>query len=149
MAKKSVERRCVRVALTTWLNARGWTTVDYAEGFQSSATIFVPLVAVHFLPGNVKPFQIGNTTEKLYNRVVQVDCYMESEDRADGIMDDVMDFFDVTPIAIVDHNSTTLGSIICQDSESIYGEKLRPNLSEPKILWWRSIIRCTMEAHYF
>lgn len=149
MAKKTLERRCVRVALDTYLDSRGWNDLVFKEGFRNEETIDPPIIAVHFLPTKGKAFQLGNTAERLYSRVVQVDCYMENENRADSVIDDIMDFFDLSPVAIVDSGSTVLGSIICQDSESIYGEIFKPNLTSPKLLWWRGIVRATMEAHYF
>ena len=149
MARKYFERRSFRNELSTYLTSKGWTDVTYKEGFQGDTTISIPTVAIHFLPGSNKAFQLGSTGERLFKRVIQVDAYMESEPRADSISDDIMDFIDYTPVSIIDNTSAVLGSLICQDSESIYGETLKPILTDPKLLRWRGVVRATLEAHYF
>jgi hypothetical protein len=149
MARKYYERRSLRNALNTYLTSKSWTDITYREGFANEETITVPLVAVHFLPTNSVPLQIGSGSEKLFKRVVQIDAYMESEPRADAICDDIMDFLDIVPVSIVDATSAMLGSLICQDTGSIYSETFAPILPNPKVIRWRGIVRATLEAHYY
>ena len=148
-AKEYYERRSFRTTLKTYLESKGWpTTMRYEEGFQTDETISVPLVAVHFLPTRSAPVQLGNTTEKAYVRIIQVDCYMESEPRAQAINDNIMDFMDEVPIIILNESAAILGSLICQDTASINSEVLTPNLGNPKVTRWRGVSRGTYEAFY-
>lgn len=149
MARKYFERRSLRNELSTYLTGLGWSDVTYREGFQNEETVSIPSVAVHFLPGNNKAFQIGDTGERLFKRVVQIDCYMETEHRADAIADDIMDFFDLESVDIINNVSANLGALVCQDTESIYSDTMRPIMENPKLLRWRSIVRATLEAHYY
>jgi hypothetical protein len=152
MDRTTLESRAFRTQVKAYLESQGWTgesQLRYEEGFQTDATITVPMVAIHFLPSNSKALQLGNIDDKTFRRFIQVDCYMESEDRAGRIMDDVMDFMDLIPIAIVDLMTTdNVGSLICYDTDTISGEILSPNLNVPKVNRWRSIIRGTFEAFY-
>ena len=148
-AKTYYERRSFRNALKTYLESKGWPNdINYREGFKSGATITIPAVSVHFLPSNKHALQLGPSGEQTYRRIIQVDAYMESEDRAGAISDDVMDFMDVVPIDIVNESSVSLGSLICFDTDSIYSEILPPILNNPTIIQWRGVSRGTFEAHY-
>jgi hypothetical protein len=150
MAREVLERAALTSALNTYLDGRGWTDVTFKEGFDIETTIDPPLVAVHFLPTNAETLQIGNVEDKLFRRVVQFDAYMENELRASAIQDDIMDFADLIPVIITDplQNALVVGSLICQDNDSIYGENFAPILTDVKVKRWRSIVRATYEAHY-
>lgn len=149
-AKTYFERRSLRNALEQYLVAAGWAGTNaptYGEGFQSDETIGTPLVAITIVRPVRVSLQLGNG-EKMFNRTIQIDCYMETEPRAMAITDDISDFMDVIPINIVDNASVVLGSLICQDTESIYSEILPPILNNPKVIRWRGIVRGTYEAFY-
>jgi hypothetical protein len=150
MATSRFEKRSLRTALDTYLTSLGWTDLRFAEGFKAEDTITNPLVAIRFVPQTVRNLQLGRVTnqDRLYVRRVQIDCYMENEARAEDIMEDVMEFADIVPITITDMNSNVLGSLICYNTEEIYGETLPPMTTQPKLLRWRSIVRWEAEAHY-
>lgn len=149
MSSKKLEIRSLRNSLTTYLASASWTGLQFSEKFGED-TVTVPLIAIHYLPSAGKNLQLGGKgNEKLYQRVIQIDAYMETEDRADAIVDDVMDFFDLVSVVIVDQSNQPVGSLICQNSDTIYGDTLAPILDNPKVTRWRGIIRATVEAHYF
>jgi hypothetical protein len=149
MARKISERKAVRDALETYLISKGWV-VTYREGFPVGNQVVVPMVAVHFVdPQRALSLQLGRTQEKLYSRDLQFDCYMDSENKADSIADDVMDFVDEVPIYIVDKMSgLTVGSLI-SNTESISSYTVPPDLQIEPINRWRAIIRGTYDAHYY
>jgi hypothetical protein len=150
MARKQFELRAFRNALDDYLGGIGWTGLEFREGFKSEKTITVPTVAVRFLPSNKQEMQIGGRgSEDLNRRIVQIDCYMESEDRAEAITDDCMDFIDLETVLIKDPTDQTLGTLICRDTNSIYSEVLAPLLPDPILKRWRGVIRATLESHYY
>jgi hypothetical protein len=150
--KTYLERRGFRNQLKTYLDAHGWaataaSTVTYKEGFKSEDTIKIPTVAITFLRSNIKQLQMGNMADRTFKRIIQVDCYMESEARAIDISDAIMEFMDIEPIVILDPSSTTLGSLI-SETDTLYADVLPPKLNDPRILNWRAVIRGTYEAFY-
>jgi len=150
MARKQYELRAFRNALNDYLGGLGWTELEFREGFKSEKTIQVPSVAIHFLPSNKEELQIGGRgSEDLNRRLIQIDCYMETEDRAEAITDDCMDFIDLEAVLIKDPSDNTLGTLICKDTSSIYSETLPPLLTDPKLKRWRGVVRATLESHYY
>jgi len=150
MARKQFELRAFRNALDAYLTTVGWTGLEFREGFKSEKTIQVPTVAIRFLPSNKEEMQIGGRGgEDLNRRVLQIDCYMETEDRAEAITDDCMDFIDFETVLIKDPSDNLLGTLICRDTNSIYSETLPPLLPDPKLKRWRGVIRATLESHYY
>lgn len=148
LARELIERAALTSALTTYLSGKGWTGLTYREGFPD-LDIEVPSVAIHFMPTHKDTLQLGDTDEKLFTRVVQIDTYMENEGRAASICDDIMDFAELESVVIVDIvNSETVGSLTCQDNESIYSEIFAPILTDVKVKRWRGIVRATYQAHY-
>lgn len=147
--RRRYEKRSFGTELTTYLQANGWN-VTYSEGWASDSAIAPPQIAVTFPPSTKKELQLGRVpgTDSLFRRIIQVDAYMESEIRADGIIDDIMDFIDVTPVNIVNESAAFLGTLICQDTETIYGETLPPITTDPKIGRWRGIVRAEVEVFY-
>src|SRR5678815_914098 len=131
------EIRSFRLALDTYLTSLGFTGLDYREDFPDTQ-ITVPSVAIHYLPSNKKSLQLGGKSggEDLISRTIQVDAYMESNDRAGKIVDAIMDFIELTPVTIVDKDSNTLGTLICFDDNGIYGDTLAPILTNPKLIKW-------------
>lgn len=140
------ERRSLRLALETYLANAGWTGLTFDEGFMSQQTIQVPLVTVEIVKPNKKSLQLGGS--ETFKRIFQIDCYMESEPRVIRLNDDIMDFMDLIPIVIADNNSNVLGSLICQDTDSINSETMPPVLVNPKLTRWRGITRGIYEANY-
>ena len=149
MARQRFEKRSFGTELTTYLQSAGWN-VTYSEGFRSDRAIQPPQIAVTMPPSSRKELQLGRIpgTDSLFRRIIQVDAYMEDETRAEAIIDDIMDFIDLTPVSIVDQNSNSLGTLICQNSETIFGEILPPITTDPKIGKWRGVVRAQMDAFY-
>lgn len=149
-ARIQYEIRAFRNALDDYLGGLGWMGIEYREQFKSEKVITVPTVSVRYLPSTKLPLQIGGkANEDLIRRVVQVDCYMESEDRANAITDDIMDFIEFESVIVIDPQDNTLGTLICNDTDSIYADVIPPLLTDPKIKRWRGVVRATLESHYF
>lgn len=148
--RRRYEKRSFGNELITYLQAAGWTNIQYSEGYQSDSAVAPPQIAVTFPPSSRKELQLGRVpgSESLFRRIIQVDAYMEDENRAEAIIDDIMDFIDLTPVSIVDPSSNFLGTLICQESETIFGETLPPLTSDPKIGRWRGVVRAQVEAFY-
>jgi hypothetical protein len=151
MARKTYEITAFRAALNTYLSARGWTGINYKERFPTESQIVVPTVAITFTqPSRASALQLGSTGEKTFRRIIQVDCFMENNERAEGISDDIMDFMDLEAVLIVDKMSdATIGTLICFDTDSIYADVVPPDLEIEKVNRWRAIVRGNYEAHYF
>jgi hypothetical protein len=149
MAKKFHERRSLAKSLLTYLQGRGWNLTGILEGFQSQETVIAPTVSVYFLPSAFEELEIGRT-KATFTRRVQIDAYMENEDRADAIGDDIMEFMDEVPIVVEDANTQEdLANMICYDTSSISSDTLPPILKEPRVKHWRNVSRATYETHYF
>lgn len=148
-ARQRYEKRSFGTGLITYLQTAGWN-VTYSEGYQSDEAITPPQIAITFPPSTRKELQLGRIPGKdsLFRRIVQVDAYMENERRAEGIIDDIMDYIDIVPVTIVDQSTSFLGTLICMDTETIFGEVLPPLTTDPKIGRWRAVVRAQMEAHY-
>jgi hypothetical protein len=151
MTRKRYEITAFRTALSTYLVARGWTGITYRERFPTEAQVVVPMVAITFTqPSRKTALQIGGSTEQLYRRVVQVDCFMENGERAEDISDDIMDFMDLEAITISDKmTNQNVGTLICYDTETIFADVVPPDLEIEKVNRWRAIVRGNYEAHYF
>jgi len=150
MARRNYEKRAFGNALITYLGTKGWSGLTYSEGYGNQHAIKPPQIAVTFPPSRKKELQLGrtSTSDAVFNRVIQVDAYMETEMRADAIIDDIMDFIDLTVVVINDPSSNFLGTLICQNTESIFGETLPPITNDPKIGRYRGVVKAQMEAHY-
>lgn len=143
-----MERRSVRNELSTYLTAKGWTGINFEEGFLKDEAIVVPCVSVHFLPSNFAALQIGRTSDNSITRVVQIDCYMESEPRADAISESIAEFLEITNIPIKNETNNEIG-VLTSETESINWQTVPPILNNPKIIRWRAIIRVTYHAYYY
>jgi len=152
VARRYYERRSLASALGTYLNGltTGWNIGQVREGFQSEQPIQPPLVAVHFLPSRYIELQLGRsiTTDKTFERRVQIDCYMETEPRAMAICDDVMEFLDQMFIPITDPSGTNIGNLLVPDSETIISDMMTPRMSDPVSIRWRGIVVASLEADY-
>lgn len=146
--KTYFERRSVHNALATYLTNAGWLNINFREGFMSEETIKIPTVTIEIVRPVKGSLEMGQSGNKVFKRPIQFDCYMESEARAMNITDDIMDFVELTPVQILNNESTNLGSLICYDNESISSDVLSPRLVDPKLLRWRGIVKSTWEAFY-
>ena len=151
IARRYFERHAIAEALGTQLNATGWAIGQVREGFQFEDSIAPPMAAVHFLPSTYLELQLGRKTqtEKSFVRRVQVDCYMETESRADTIADEVADFFDEFFINIKNPAGDSLGNLYCADSETITLDVIPPIFKEAKVKRWRAVVQATLQADYF
>lgn len=151
VARKHYERYAVAEALNIKLTSLGWSVGEIRKGFQPEDDITPPTVAVRFLPSAYIETQLGRnyTTEKSFARRVQIDCYMETEARADTIADDVADFIDEMFLEIKDPAGNTLGNIYCPNSEGIIIDTLPPLYRDAEIKRWRGIVTAELRSDYF
>lgn len=148
MARKFHERRSLRNALATYLAARQWN-VEYREGYKPEDVIEIPTVSIYFLPNAFNELEMGRGDNKRnFVRRVQIDCYMEDENRADAITDDIMDFIDEENITVTEVGTGAELGYMFSDTESIITETIPPIFSEPKVTRWRGVIRATYEVFY-
>jgi hypothetical protein len=151
MASKFFERRSVRTQLKTYLETHGWVDLSWAEGFSDSTleTVLPPFIVISIDDFGREELQMGRNpeTDKLLNRRIQVDVYMESEDRTNAITDDISDFLDIEAIIIKDNNNTVLGSLI-SDTSSILTDVLAPDFNDPNNIEWHGVVSSMYEAHY-
>lgn len=149
-AKKYFERRSLASALGTHLNGLNWNIGQVREGYQSELPIQPPVVSLQFLPSKYIELQLGRsvTSEKSFERRIQIDCYMETEPRAMTIADDVAEFLDEMFIQITDPSGMVLGNLYVPDSTTIITDLLTPRMSEPVTLRWRGIVIAALESDY-
>lgn len=150
MARVPYEQRSVLLALETYLTTKGWNNITYSDSYQSDETITNPQVTVTFPPSSMVELQLGKVEngDKLFSRRILVNAYMESERRAQNMADDIMDFMDETCVDIVDPSGTTLGYIICSNTEAIRAETFAPILNQPKLLRYRAAVQGPFDAFY-
>jgi hypothetical protein len=148
--KQDLEIEGIATAINAHLPTLGLPTIKINAGFIIDDPIVPPLLSLYFLPNGPEPFQLGNTSEKLYKRVLQIDMYMESRTKANTLIDVLMDFLDTMVVLIKDplQNDLIIGSVTCQNTDSIYGQIVTPNIEKAKVIKWRGIIRGTLDAHY-
>lgn len=148
-SRELAERRSLRNALETYLANAGWTGLVFTEGWDNDSTITNPQVNIFFVRKQAEELEMGRTSgAKTFNRLIQVDCYMEEENRASAISDDIMDFMDMEAVTITDFDSTFLGTMVCVDTAGINGVTEPPIETNPSLLHWRAIIRAPYLAHY-
>lgn len=149
--KVRYEQLALNSAIEAYFIALGYSDLTFKGGFQSDVTIINPLIALTFLPSEGKSLQLGKITgkDKLFSRRIQVDAYMENEPRAQTVVDDLMDFFmENLCVFILDPSGTELGYMITENDDNVTGQVLPPNLTEPKLIRWRGIVRAQLEAFY-
>lgn len=147
MARVRFEQRSVLAALEAYLTTASWSGITYSDGFQPDQVITNPMIAVTFPPSEIRELQLGRTADRLFSRRILVNAYMESEPRAQTIVDDIMDFMDLVCVNITDENEVFKGTLIC-GSETIRGQVLQPVLSAPKSMRWRGVVSGQYEAFY-
>lgn len=148
MDRIASETRSFRTGLSTFLSAAGWT-VDYTEGW-AEIDITNPMVNIYIIePSGRTELDMGDGQNKLFERIVQVDVYMESESRVRAINQDIADYMDQAAILIQDFATTSgVGYMICPNSELIVSDLFPPELNNPEILRWRGITRGNFESYY-
>jgi hypothetical protein len=151
MASKFFERRAVRNQLKIYLDSHGWENMNWSEGFSEYTveTVIPPFVAVLLEDMGRNELELGHdsTINRNFTRRVQIDIFMEDENRVNAITDDISDFFDLEVIYIKDNNSNILGTLI-SDTESINAETDLPNLNGELNLRWSGSVTVIYEAHY-
>lgn len=151
MTSRFFERRSVRNQLKNYLDSHGWTDLTWAESFSNFEleTITPPFIGVVIIDFGKVQLEMGNnpSTNKMYSRRVQVNIYMENEDRTDALLDDIADFMDIETIIIKDNNNNTLGTMI-SDTESILTDTIEPALDAEGDLDWQGVAACMYETHY-
>lgn len=146
--RTAYEQRSALDALETFLTNRGWTNITYTDGFQPELAVTNPQVVVTLPPRSIKELQLGRGDDKLFRQSLLITAYMENERRAEGIVDDIMDFMDLECIIINDHNDNYLGFMQCPDSELIQGQVFQPSMSAPKLSRWRGSVTGPFESFY-
>jgi hypothetical protein len=151
VARRFYERQAVANALGTTLNTLGWNIGQVKKGYQPESDLEPPVVTLFFLPSSYVETQLGRgkTANKSFYRRVQVDCYMETEPRADTISDDVGDFFDEFFVEIKDPAGAVIGTIYCPDSETITLDSLPASFKDVEIKRWRGIVTASLQADYY
>lgn len=149
-SKQDLEIEGLIAGLNTYLQDNGFGPFEFNHGFEVGAQVKPMTMALHFLPNGPEPFQMGNSDQKYYRRVLQIDTYMDTRGRALAVNDLLMDYLDLTAVSIVDPlaGNAIVGSIACYDTDSIYSEIAPPNLTNPKVIRWRAITRATLDAFY-
>lgn len=150
MPKRTYEKYAVASALATYLQGKGWTTItEVKRGFQSDVPVTVPAVSIYFLPSRFDELQMGRN-QPAFKRRVQVDAYMETEERAESIGDDIGAFFDEETVNVVDADSSSIIALVrCYDSNTIVMDTLPPNMTDAKVKRWREVVKATLDVNYF
>jgi hypothetical protein len=151
MASKFFERRSIRNQLKTYLDTHGWVDMNWSEGFSTYTieTVVPPFIAVMLIDMGRTELELGHdpTVNKVFDRRVQIDVFMEDENRVEAITDDISDFLDLEVIIIKDNNNSVLGNLI-SSTESIIAETDLPDLTGEANLRWSGTVAATYEAHY-
>lgn len=150
MSRILSETRSFRNNLNTHLTNSGWSDLNYSEGWEE-INIENPLLNVYIFDGAKASIELGYQfdSHKLFERILQIDCYMESEDRVRTLCEDVMDYLDSVSLDIVDIQTTSgIGYAVFPDSETITANFLPPSFNNPEILRWRGVVRGQFEAYY-
>jgi hypothetical protein len=149
-ASKFYERRCLRSQLQAYLESRGWTGMNWAEGFSSFTLeeITIPFISVFLDDMGRASLQMGRTagSEEEFKRRAQITVFMESEDRVNALTDDISDFLDTESIVVMDNASSVLGSMV-SSTESISTTTLPPNLDTKELEWTGNAV-CMYEVFY-
>ena len=144
------EELSILKAVESFLTTAGWTGITYTPGYQPEGTITNPQVSVTISPGNVTPLQLGRVADEdsLFTRTIVINAYMESEPRAQTIVDSIMDFMDLVCVDIKDPAGVVLGTLQVPNSQTILGAVLPPIMNMPKLMRYRGTVRGIYEAFY-
>lgn len=150
MSRVISETRSFRTSLSGYLATAGWAGLNYSEGWDE-IDIEKPLINIYVLDGIKQSLELGYqaTNHKLYERILQMDCYMETEDRVRALCEDVMDYLDGVTLNIQDNTTTSgIGYAVFPHSETITAAFIPPMYNNPEILRWRGVVRGKYEAYY-
>lgn len=150
MTRTLSESRSFRTNLSTYLTSTaGWAGLNFSEGWDT-IDIENPLVNVYVLDGIKDTLELGDIgTHKLFERIIQIDCYMESENRVRALCEDVMDYLDAVSLTINDVQTTSgIGYAVFPNSEMITATFIPPEFNDPEVLRWRGVVRGKYEAYY-
>lgn len=145
-AQIPLEQKAVISDLSTYLASAGWSNLTFTDGW-NEIDITNPLINVYIIDMGPKSLGLGKTAERLYDRILQIDVYMEREDRVLSIQQDIVEWMDRS-IVIKDLDDTSVGSFTLTFDENITTATSPPELNNPQILRWRGIVRGDFEAHY-
>lgn len=150
IARTRYEQRSVLNEIQAFLTARGYTGITYTDGYQPENPIAPPQVTVTFPPSSPSPLQLGRVRgeESYYTRTVVVNAYMENEGRAQTIIDDIMDFWEFECVEIKDHNNNPLGTVQCDDIQSIVGQVFPPIMGATQSQRWRGAVTAPVKSFY-
>jgi hypothetical protein len=110
-----------------------------------------PLVNVYVIPDHKVNLELGaqSSVHKLFEHTVQIDVFMESEERVKTICEDIMDYLDSAALTITDLFTTSgIGYLSFPKTESIVADFLPPSFNDPEILRWRGSVRGDFESYY-
>lgn len=150
MSRIDSEQRSIRVTLSGYLYAHGWSSLHFSEGWDEM-DIEKPLVNTYVLDVRKENLELGYqaSTNKLYKRIAQIDIFMESEARVRTLCEDIMEFMDESSISIADTFTTSgIGYLSWPNSESISSVFFPPVINDPEVLRWRGSVRGHFEAYY-
>lgn len=149
MDRVSLESRSLASSLLTYLTGRGWNVSSVEQGFIRDIPLTVPAVGFTFINSREQERQMGRDN-KAFRRPIQVDVYMESKKRADGILDAIADFMDDVTISVTDpmNSEAVVAYMTCFDTESIVLDTLAPVFTAPEITWWRGVAKCVYDVDY-
>jgi len=151
MASKFFERRSLRNQLKTYLESMGWIDLNWAEGFASMSieSIVPPYASIIVDDFGTEELEMGRdpSVNKTFTRRAQIDVYMEDENRANSITDDISDFLDLEPIIIRDNNNNILGSMVSETSTIIADLNL-PSMDDPENIRWSGTVACSYSVYY-
>lgn len=144
------EQRSTLNALNTFLTARGYSGITFTDGYQPETVIAPPHVSVHFPPSGPATLQLGRVQgeNSFYQRTVVVNAYMENEGRAQGIVDDIIDFWEFECVEIKDHNNVSLGTVQCNNVDAIIGQVFAPIMGNTQNLRWRGSVTAPVDSYY-
>lgn len=141
-----LEQKAVQSDLSSYLSGLGWTNLTYTDGW-SEIDITNPLINIYIIDMGPHALGLGKTAERLFDRTLQIDVYMEREDRVLAIQQDIVEWMDRS-ITIYDLDASVVGSLTCVNDETISTNMAPPDMNDPQILRWRGIIQGSFEAHY-
>lgn len=151
MSKIFWERRAVRVTLESQLQSSGWDNIAYKEGWGDPENVDViepPQMTIDVIPVSRLELELGRvTTTQVYPRSVQIDIYMEREERVRTLEEEIFDIFDTTVFQIKDAADVIVGYILSSSSEDIQIATFPPIIT-PEIMRWRGVVQSLMLAHY-
>ncbi len=144
------EQRSTLDAIEDFLTTRGYSGITFTDGYQPETVIAPPHVSVHFPPSGPTSLQLGRIQgqDSFYQRTIVVNAYMENEGRAQGIVDDIIDFFEFECVEIKDNFGSNLGTVQCNNPDGIVGQVFAPIMGNTQNLRWRGSVTAPVDSYY-